>query len=436
MKKFLTLIAASFCVLSLSAFDLDWSGTARARGGIVSNPDYNDDSHTQTWRSQRVQILMEGKTDDNVQLFLEVKWGDGDPLTDANKTVKLNKAYIFAPNFIPTVELSAGIYPFAANSGMVLDDNFFGYHAKTTIAEKFDLSIGMFLIDKGNNDNADNDAHGIVANLSAPTGEVGTLGLDFLAKTNCLPEIEVKYYNNNSIGTFKTDGNYKRGNLFWFNPYYNFDGNSLGINGVTVDFTATYMVGSWDAISSTSKNIDAQAFAVSLKPTYTSEQGTVVAFDVFYSSGAKGSDVVDGDYNAFMGIAPAYSNGLEYFGDGGPTDESVINLGASKFGDDKTNTHGALMLALVCDQPIIDKLSAHAAIGWAQTAEDVIWVENSNKKSSKELGTEFDLGFNYQATETLCLKVTGAYIIPGEALYTSGSSDNRAQVGSYLEYSF
>ena len=193
-KKFslLTLCLAFAC--SGFAFELGWSGSARVRGGATVNEGYDKDSSTKSWRSQRVQLLMEGKTEDNIQLQLEVNWGDGDPSEDDNKNVALDKAYIVAPNFIPGVSLSAGYQPFCANNGMVLDDNFLGYQITKNFDQKATLSLAMFLIGKGNTDkeSANDDSHGVLATVSNADG---TIGLDMLAHSNCLPEIEAEFYD-------------------------------------------------------------------------------------------------------------------------------------------------------------------------------------------------------------------------------------------------
>ncbi len=437
MKKKFSLLIICFALSSSGfAFELGWSGTARVRGGMTLNDGYNDNSSTKSWRSQRVQLLMEGKTEDNIQLQLEVNWGDGDPSDDDNKNVAIDKAYIVAPNFIPSITLSAGFLPLCAHSGVVLDDNFLGYRLEKDLNEKINLAFAMFLIDKGDDtkESANDDSHGFLASISNAEGSLGT---DILAQTNCNPLLELEYYDksSNNLKTFSTADNYQKGTLLWFSPYYIFDGSQVGLEHLFIDINATYLTGSWES-SGENKDLSLNAYALSIKPSYNCDEGTSISFDIFYSSGTDSEDAQDGDIAAFRGISPAYSNGLEYFGDGGPTDNSIINLGANNIDGENANNYGALMTALVIEHPLTSKVSSYVALGWAQTSEDAVWIENNTKESSSALGTEIDLGFSYQATQTLALKVTGAFIIPGKATYKDGENDDIMQIGSYLEYAF
>ncbi len=438
MKRKISLVIFSLAmVCSGFAFELNWSGSARVRGGLTQNDGYNKDASTKSWRSQRVQLLMEGKTQDNIQLFVEANWGDGDPTEEDNKNIVLDNAYLLAADFVPSVTLSAGIIPLCASSGMVLDDNFLGYQIQRSFSQKVNTRLAMFLIDKGDQskEKASDDSHGFWVNLS---NTEGSAGLDILARANCSPELELEYYDQSSksIKTISSEGKYKKGTLLWFSPYYCLKGNNLGLEPLSIQINATYLTGSWNATDDAIKDLSLNAYALSIKPYYECSNGTSLAFDLFYSSGTDTKDANIGDIASFRGISPAYSNSLEYFGDGGPTDNSIINLGASTIDGENANNYGALMASLVVKHPLTAKLASHAALGWAQTSEEVLWVEDNTKKSGTALGTEVDLGFSYQATQTLSLKVTGAYIIPGKASYKNGESDKIMQVGSYLEYAF
>ncbi len=430
MKKLITIgMIAVFAFSSLMAFEVDWSGTARVRGGIIKNAVFVDnafggknisqftkDASTTSWKSQRIRATITGEADNGVKFVIRSKWSNGD-MSTASDNVIFDRAYIAIPDAFLGADLNAGLIPVYAHGGMVVDDNFPGYSISKSMGD-MSFGAGVFTLDETNNSaassqtdiNADDDVHGFMLSFAKNNVGPGNFGIDVMGKTNYAP-----------------DNTYKPGNIYWVSPWYVLDGGKAGIDNFSVDINPIFMTASFDK-NTAAKKKDGSIFALSLKPNFTLSSGANIGGTITYIQGVKADK--QGEDVTWSNIKSFYMNGLEFFGAGNPSDgmPGAMGLGNTWSSGLGAEAYGLQLIAITVDQPVAKDLTAHAALGYANTDQKV--------GDKTDLGTEFDLGVSWKVKENVSWNITGVYVAPGKALVGNGDDDALTALNSYLEYSF
>ncbi len=404
MKKLITIgMIAMFAFSSLMAVEMSWNGTARVRGGITENAGWDKDASTTSWKSQRIRLFMTGEAENGVKFVVRSKWSNGD--VSQSKTVEFDRAYIVIPDAFAGFTLQAGLVPFYVKNGLIVDDNHAGMYASRMFGDIY-VGVGGFTMDEGTDvEKANDDSHGWVASVSKSNVGPGTAGFDVALRTN----------------SSKGGDGYKSGNLFWVSPWY-----SLSMNDLNVTVNPVFMSGKYEASTDAGKDKEASVMALSIKPSYKLGE-TSLSGDILYISGVSAEDQAKGEDFGWDNMSSFYCQGLEFYGSANPTDNYGI-LG------NIVGEYGQTAVAVYADQPILSNLTAHLGLGYVMTSEDVEYGDN---KKDNVLGTEIDLGVAWNVKENVTWKVTGVYVMPGDATLQGSDKDEAiTALNSYLEYSF
>ncbi len=418
MKKLIVLsLIALFAIGNLLAVDVSYSGTIRARGGMVLNDNYDKDASTATWKSQRLRLYMTGEAENGVKFVTRFRLTNGDPSNNVSTVDKeefnVDRAYLVIPDAFLGFTVTAGYQPFYAKNGMIIDATYFGYNFARSFGDA-SVAFGGFTVSNGTSTqassygatDADDVSHALMADLAVNNVGPGTLGLDIIAQTNV------------------TVTGYKKANYYWISPWYNMVSGDFSVN-----INPVILTGGYDATTgSTNKNVSGSVFALIVKPSYTlASTGTSFGGDVLYIQGKKSTDT---DKLSWKGINTFYCSGLEYFGAANEIDHygCIGNI---------VTDQGQISIAVNANQPLTSALTLHFAAGYVMTAEDVTLADG---KKDNVLGTEIDLGLRWAVKENVTWKFTGAYVIPGDATTKTTSAtakdDALTSLTTYLEYAF
>ncbi len=446
MKKLITIgLIAMFAFSSLMAFEMKWGGTARVRGGIVQNAGWDKDASTTSWKSQRIRLFMTGEAENGVKFVIRSKWTNGDVggsnfKKTVNNGVTIDRAYIVIPDAFAGFTLQAGKLPFYLKNGLIVDDNQPGMYASRMFGDIY-FGFGGFTMSEDNSDvsfiadadsdsdngtygdgKASDDSHGWVASVSKSNVGPGTVGLDVAVQTNTKPD-EFVFDATTGGCAINSNTNYSASNVFWVSPWY-----SLSMNDLNVTINPVFMSGSFEANdagkAANKKDLDGSIMALSVKPSYKLGE-TSISADILYISGVAKDDQ---DENfGWRNMSSFYCQGLDWFGSANSIDN---------YGDvgNVVDAYGQTAVAVYADQPILSNLTAHLGLGYVMTSEDVEYGDN---KKDNVLGTEIDLGVAWNVKENVTWKVTGVYVMPGDATLQGSDKDEAiTALNSYLEYSF
>ncbi len=424
MKKLITLsLIALFAVGNLMALDVDYSGTMRVRGKITENTGFDKDASTASWKSQRLRLVLTGEAENGVKFVTRYRLIDGDgsktsetysnPQTATGDDVigkgefNMDRAFMVVPDAFLGFSITAGLMPFYAKNGLVIDANRPGYYFGKSID---DISIGFGGFTQTVGTSTSDDTHALLAQLSMNNVGSGTLGLDVIAQTNV-----------------NKDANHDNANLIWISPWYDFVAGDFSVNVNPIILTGSYDLKDGVTESSTVKKIDGSVFALAIKPSYSlAATGTSFGGDILYVSGTD----KPAEELTWSNLGSFYCSGLEYFGAGNEIDN---------YGDigNAVSSLGQLSIAVNANHPLTSALTLHAAAGYVMTAEDVEYTKDGKSEKDNVLGTEIDLGLRWAVKDNVTWKFTGSLVMPGDATVQGTKKDENITIlSSYLEYAF
>ncbi|HMA69838.1 MAG TPA: hypothetical protein VKN74_08185 [Candidatus Mcinerneyibacterium sp.] len=387
MKKVLILLL-TVAVLFTAAYgtDFSWKGEIRARTSNDTNIAPEDFQNAESIMDTRVRLYTTATMSENLKAVVgleigDFEWGNDDHNADY-ENVEVKNAYLeFTPEMMEMLTFRVGLQTYVDQFGSaVFDEDAAGIMMMPEF-EGFNMNAGLFVLE---DDDVETDSH--------------TFGIIDMTKDMDALSLKGSLYYD----TVRDE--YSR---IYFGAGADYDMNdSLGMGG-------HFLYMSWKQDSDIG-DAEAKGYFAYLYGEYTMDK-----FNAKVNFGYTPSeDAISDDATAFAGIEPyPYLYGLEYFFPGDVYDGKSQQWDYGGYG----LPTGSMVVSANLSYDFL-----FANIGLINTTAEEI--------DDNALGTEIDLGIDYELTEGLNFKAVYAIFMPGDSF--GDDYENGTELSTQLKYKF
>ena len=387
MKKTLVLVLLALLVSSLFSY-FDYSGEFRTRYSWLRDW-FDSPNLSDRFIDSRLQAQFQATPINNLRVVFGVQvgdltWGDDAETGIFSKHINIRTQHLYAAfTGIERTEIQMGLLPWNDMQSLVFDEDFAGVFFRHEFCNYVTLETGYGLLRNG-----ESVLH---SNWYGPLSHQYSSNAD-----NALYFVNVEYEKEVGIqtlvNTYKYGPGRNRAYHAWAMPYINKEFGRLAMSTVLA-----YNFGFIDR-DSDFKNTVNHGLGFSLDLELDAGRGGKPGVNLLITTGDNGDDPESTTY--FATISSDYQNGLELLGngvhDGSPRDYWF---------DPFNGGHGILSAVARYSLPLCPKTTLRFAVGTMSAIEE-------GGREGTLMGTEVNLGVQFNLLRDLSIDVIGAYAMP------------------------